>query len=217
MTNHTDLPLPAIEVVPSGSRDPGLPIIIGLHGRGSDSQDLAGMASEIDGERPFRFFFPNAPKPFEVSPGMAYGFTWFDGWPASRESIDVSRRKLNAFIDEVKKAWPDHSDLALMGFSQGGLMTLDVGFRRPDVSTLVVMSGALYEKDPPDFRAQPGKHVLIVHGLYDDVIPVQAARRARAVLMNHGFDPDYEEYPIGHHVSAESMARVRQFLVQSLK
>lgn len=175
------------------------------------------MASEIDGDRPFRFFFPNAPKPFEVSPGMAYGFTWFEGWPASRESIEVSRRKLNAFIDEVKKSYPEHSDLALMGFSQGGLMTLDVGFRRPDVSTLVVMSGAIYEKDPADFRAQPDKRVLIVHGLYDEVIPVNAARRARAVLMSNGIDPAYEEYPIGHHVSPESMARVRQFLNESLK
>lgn len=209
--------LAAIEAVPSGSKDPKLPIVIGLHGRGSDSQDLAGMAAELDGDHPFRFFFPNAPKPFEVSPGMAYGFTWFDGWPASRESIEVSRRKLNAFIDDVKQAWPEHSGLALMGFSQGGLMTLDVGFRRPDVSTLVIMSGALYEKDPADFRAQPDKRVLIVHGLYDDVIPVQAARRARAVLMNHGIDPAYEEYPIGHQVSAESMSRVRQFLVESLK
>lgn len=217
MKTRTDLSLPAIEVVPSGSKDPKLPIVIGLHGRGSDSQDLAGMASEIDGDRPFRFFFPNAPKPFEVSPGMAYGFTWFEGWPASKESIEVSRRKLNAFIDEVKKSYPEHSDLALMGFSQGGLMTLDVGFRRPDVSTLVVMSGAIYEKDPADFRAQPDKRVLIVHGLYDEVIPVNAARRARAVLMSNGIDPAYEEYPIGHHVSPESMARVRQFLNESLK
>lgn len=217
MKTRTDFSLPAIEAVPTGSKDPKLPIIIGLHGRGSDSQDLAGMAPEIDGDRPFRFFFPNAPKPFEVSPGMAYGFTWFDGWPASKESIEASRRILNTFIDEVKQAWPEHSDLALMGFSQGGLMTLDVGFRRTDVSTLVVMSGALYEKDPADFRAQPDKKVLIVHGLYDEVIPVNAARRSRAVLMSHGIDPAYEEYPMGHQVSVESMSRVRQFLNESLR
>ena len=71
------LPLKYVLRVPSGKSDADeLPLVILLHGRGADANDLADLAPYID--RGYRFVFPNAPKAWEAGPGMTFGFTWFD-------------------------------------------------------------------------------------------------------------------------------------------
>jgi phospholipase/carboxylesterase len=103
----------------------------------------------------------------------------------------------------------------LSGFSQGGMMSIDVGFRtKQQLAGIVVMSGALYEEDPPPFS--PNIPVLMVHGTEDDMIPVLAARRARRVLEQHGVDVEYHEFPMGHFVTPESMAVVGNFIRRRL-
>ena len=200
---------------PSGADDSTeLPLVIVLHGRGADANDLADLAPYLGPN--FRFVLPNAPKPFEPMPGYSFGFTWFDGWPAERKSIVASRELLLQFLDEMVAKYPTPSGkVILCGFSQGGMMSIDVGFRTTvELAGIVVMSGALYEDDPPPFRKD--LPVLIVHGTADDVIPVLAARRARRVLEEHGVDVDYHEFPMGHQVSEESMAAVADFMARRL-
>jgi len=200
---------------PSGADDSAeLPLVVVLHGRGADANDLADLAPFLD--HGYRFIFPNAPKPFEPMPGYSFGFTWFDGWPAERNSIVESRKLLLTFLDEMTAKYPTpRGKIVLCGFSQGGLMSIDVGFRTSvELAAVVVMSGALYEDDPPAFRKD--LPVLIVHGTADDVIPVLAARRARRVLEEHGVDVDYHEFPMGHQVSEESMAAVADFMARRL-
>ena len=201
---------------PSGRPDSEtLPLVVILHGRGADNRDLADLAPMLDAGR-CRFVFPNAPRPFEAYPGMTFGWTWFDGWPPTRDSIAESRQLLLDFLDEIVKRYPT-SALILGGFSQGGLISLDCGFRMPrPPAGIVVMSGALFEDDLPDFRARAGQRVLLCHGTADDVIPVIAARRARRVLEEHGIEPEYHEFPIGHQVSEEEIAVVRRFIGTSI-
>jgi phospholipase/carboxylesterase len=193
----------------SAATDP-LPLVFVLHGRGADANDLADLAPMMGSG--YRFVFPNAPEPFEAAPGFRFGFTWFDGWPAEPGSIKRSRNLLLTFIDEIcqRYATPP-GKVILSGFSQGGLMSLDAGFRtKQKLAGIVVMSGALYEDDPPDFS--PDIPVLLVHGTADDMIPVLAARRARRVLESHGVEPEYHEFPMGHAVTPESIAVVAAFI-----
>ena len=214
---YDDLSLHYKLVVPGGGGDSAsLPMVIVLHGRGSDSNDLSDLAPMIDGG--YRFIFPDAPNVFEPSPGMRFGFTWFDGWPARRDSITRTRELLLTFITELMGRYPTpKGQIVLSGFSQGGMMSLDVGFRtETPMAGVAVMSGALYEEDMPDFASRPDTPVLIVHGTEDEVIPVSAARRARRVLEDRGLDPDYEEFPMGHQVSDESIRRVAGFLRKCL-
>jgi phospholipase/carboxylesterase len=206
-----------IESVPSG-RSGELPLVVVLHGRGADANDLADLAPMIDGPGGYRFVFANAPTPFEPYPGMTFGFTWFDGWPPTPESISASRQLLLDFLDELERRFPPKDGKVLLaGFSQGGLMALDVGFRTPEpLAGIVVMSGGLYEEQLPDLEARKEQRVLIVHGTLDDMIPVVAARRARRVLEDHGIQPEYHEFPMGHHVTQESMAVVAEFIHRCL-
>jgi len=200
---------------PTGRDDSAeMPLVVVLHGRGADANDLADLAPYLD--RGYRFIFPNAPKPFEPMPGYSFGFTWFDGWPAERNSLLESRTLLLQFLDEIAAKFPTTpGKVILCGFSQGGLMAIDAGFRTAvPLAGIVVMSGGLYEEDLPPFRKEIP--VMIVHGTADDVIPTLAARRARRMLEENGVDVDYHEFPMGHQVSEESMAEVAGFMARRL-
>jgi len=212
------LPLDTVEVVAHERSTSSLPLVIVLHGRGADNRDLADLAPLIDPAGNWRFLFPNAPKPFEPVPGQRFGYSWFNGWPPDRASVGESRAILQGYIDDVQKRFGvSDGRTVLAGFSQGGMMSLDSGFRRPaNLAGVIVMSGGIYEEELPELKAHSATPVLVVHGTEDDVLPVLLARRTRRVLEDHGIEPEYHEFAMAHQVSQESMEKVAGFLA-SLK
>ena len=193
-----------------------MPLVAIMHGRGADANDLADIAPYLDGPAGYRFLFPNAPKPWEAAPGMTFGFTWFEGLPPDPASLAASRAKLAEFLDAGLQRFPTPAGkFVIGGFSQGGLMALDAGLRRGDVAGIVVMSGALFEADLPPLRKE--QRVLIVHGKLDEMIDVNRARRARRVLEDHGLEPEYHEFAMGHQVTMESIAVVSEFIRSCLE
>jgi len=211
MTGDAPLSLDFLVRVPTGSDGP-LPLVIVMHGRGADANDLAEIAPLLDAG--YRFVFPNAPKPFEPMPGMTFGYSWFDGWPPAGDSFTQSSDLLLRFIDEaVERFAPPSGKLAICGFSQGGMMALDAGFRtEKPLAGIVCMSGAVNENALPDLDAHRDRPVLIVHGTSDDMIPVIAARRTRRVLEDHGVGVEFHEFEMGHFVTPESLSVVADFL-----
>ena len=187
-------------------------MVVMIHGRGADMNDLADLAPLLDTADGARFVFPNAPKAFEAYPGMSFGWTWFDGWPPEQRSVAASRAELLRFLDEITAHYPTTS-LIVSGFSQGAMMALDAGLRR-ETAAIIAMSGGLYELDLPDLGARKATPVLISHGSLDDVVPVNYARRARTVLEQAGFDVDYHEYPMAHQVVMEEVAVVKEFIAR---
>ena len=214
-----DLPLKYVVSVPSGRPEGDrMPLVVVMHGRGADANDLAHIAPMMDGPTGYRFVFPNAPRAWEAAPGMTFGFTWFDGLPPDANSLRSARSRLNEFVDVALKRFPTPEDkVVIAGFSQGALMALDVGLRRDDVAGIVAMSGALDERDLPDVSARKERRVLIVHGTLDEMINVNMARRARRVLESQGFDPEYHEFPMGHQVTQQSMAVIGEFIRKCLE
>jgi phospholipase/carboxylesterase len=195
-----------------------MPMVILIHGRGADMNDLADLAPMFDTADGCRFVFPNAPKPFEPAPGMSFGWTWFEGWPPVHESVVESREEMLRFIDEITGKYPTpEGKLIVAGFSQGALMSLDSGLRtKKKLAAIIALSGGLYEEQLPDLKEHAGLPVLIGHGSMDDVVPVNFARRARAVLENAGLDVEYHEYPMSHQVAAEEADHVRAFIERVL-
>jgi len=191
-----------------------MPMVILIHGRGADMNDLADLAPMFDPPGGCRFILPNAPKPFEPYPGMAMGWTWFEGWPPIHESVVESRHEMLRFIDEITAAYPTpEGQLVVAGFSQGALMSLDSGLRtEKKLAGIIAMSGGLYDRDLPDLTAHAALPVLIAHGTQDEVVPVTYARRARHLLEAAGLDVEYHEYPMGHQVAMEEAAVVKGFI-----
>ncbi len=217
LTRHDDLTLRYVLNVPSGSADNiELPLVILMHGRGADANDLSDLAPVIDGG--YRFVFPNAAKPFQPMPGYSAGWSWFDGFPPEGDSVVESRTKLLTLIDELAGRYPTpEGKIVIAGFSQGGMMAIDIGYRtKKNVAGIIVMSAGIYEADMPDLKARHELPILIIHGTQDEMIPVKAARRTRFVLEDHGVNPEYHEFSMGHHVTPESLAVVGAFLKRVL-
>lgn len=218
-----------VEVTTGGQRD-GAPLLIGLHGRGSNADDLAGLAPALDPG--WRYIFPQAPNRLPGG-GWAESFSWYEpimsdgerrGAPrvGVRASAQVlaAREQLRGFLvaTHERLATPPGRS-ALVGFSQGAAMTLDTGLRAdPPYAVLVAMSGYLPESDdlPDALAAAKGQPLLIIHGVADEVLAIGIGRRAKQVLEVAGLAPDYREFPMAHEVNQESLEAVASFLRQHL-
>ncbi len=128
---------------------------------------------------------------------------------------------LPGFIDGVVDTYgADARRVYLAGFSQGAMMSLALLLTRPEkVAGVVAMSGRLprqaLEREP-DREALTGKPVLVTHGLYDTVLPVEHGRAAREYLSGLPVELTYREYPMAHEVSAESLREVTGWLTKAL-
>ncbi len=192
-------------------------LVILLHGLGADGNDLIGLAPAWapllqDAE----FVAPNAPFPCDMAP---YGFQWFSLQDRSPESILAGVRAaapmLDAFIDDALAARGlEEKDLALVGFSQGTMMSLYVGLRRARaVAGIIGYSGALIgvETLASEIRARP--RVLLVHGDADAMVPFQAMARAAASLEAAGVAVETLARPgLGHGIDEEGLKAGARFL-----
>lgn len=169
----------------SGSKPDALVILI--HGYGSNGDDLISLAELMQPSLPTAVFVaPNAPSPL---PHMAAAYQW---WPIETFSMaeraagaEAAAPLLDAFIDtELEKAGLSSDRLLLIGFSQGTMMALHVGLRRPEpVAGIVGMSGMLVapERLKAEIRSRPP--VLLIHGTLDEVVPFRSMDLASTALL----------------------------------
>ena len=194
------------------------PAVILLHGRGTNEDDLLGLADELDP----RLFIVSARAPFRFEEGFG-GYTWFGlqeiGKPDVQQFADAYDR-LAQFIADVKTGYPvDPSRVFLFGFSMGTIMSYAVALTRPEmVRGIIAHSGYI----PESFLSQialdrlKSLSVFVAHGLHDPVIPIEKARRARELLSNTDVDLTYKEYPIAHTISEESLSDCSLWLQKRL-
>lgn len=175
-------------------------LVIMLHGYGADGNDLFGLAEAMAPHLPDTVFrSPNAPESCAVNPAGRQWFpiSWIDGTPetAMRDGVRRAAATLHAYLDEaMAEEGVEPSQTILLGFSQGTMMSLLVGLRRPDApGGIVGFSGRLVEdEEAGPITARPP--VLLIHGDQDEVIPVESIHEARAGLAA-------AEVPVSWHVS----------------
>ena len=158
-------------------RRPPRQLVVFLHGFGADGRDLIGLAQQFKALLPeAAFVAPNAPEPCSQSPAGRQWFPLFTRDPDERwKGVNKAGPTLDAFLDaELAKHGLDDDRLALVGFSQGTMMALHVGLRRPRAPAAIVgFSGLMVS--PEALTALAGAPpVLLTHGSEDDVIPVDA-------------------------------------------
>jgi phospholipase/carboxylesterase len=181
-------------------------IIVALHGWGANGDDLVPLAVEFN-LPDYELIFPEAPFPHPNVPG---GKMWYDLEEPSHRGLSESRQMLTEFLNSLpERTGVPLSRLILMGFSQGGAMTLDVGLSL-SCAGLVSLSGYLHAIATPPKTAIPP--ILIVHGRQDPVVPVTAAQAARDTLLGLGAKVKYIEYDMGHEIRPNEIEQVRQFV-----
>ena len=196
------------------------PLLVLLHGIGSNEQDLMGLAPSLDG----RFLVVSARAPITLERGA---YAWFHiqftptGILIQPEEAEASRLLVLKFVDEVVEAYSaDANRVFLMGFSQGCIMSLAASLTEPKrFAGVVGMSGRLMPEIEPKIAPAAelqGFPMIIVHGTLDQVLPIAYGRGIRDKLQTLPVDLTYREYPMPHTVSPESLRDVAAWLTTRL-
>ncbi len=173
----------------SGKKPSSMAIL--LHGLGANGADLIDLARYWERALPDTIFVsPDAPFPCDMAP---YGFQWFSLQDRAPESMLRGAKEaeplLNEYINEMLEKYEIANEkLALVGFSQGTMMSLYAGPRRAKaIAGVLGYSGALLGAESLANEAKHKIPVHLVHGDMDSVVPLQAYHMAKAALEQDGF------------------------------
>jgi phospholipase/carboxylesterase len=184
------------------------PLLLLLHGYGSNEEDLFGFATQL----PDNYLIISARAPYSLPP---YGNAWyaidFDAdMNKFTDNVQAaeSRDLIAKFIDEVVEAYPvDADNVTLLGFSQGTILSYAVALTYPEkVKRVVALSGYLNMDIIENINSRDISNLsfFISHGVVDQVIPVEWARKAPEYLRAKGLKAEYHEYPVGHGVAPQN-------------
>ncbi|MBV2196815.1 MAG: dienelactone hydrolase family protein [Flavobacterium sp.] len=193
------------------------PLLLLLHGYGSNEEDLFSFASEL----PQDHYVISVRAPYDLQP---YGHAWyaihfdadenkFSDNVQAKQSVEL----IAGFIDEVVKQYPiDAKNVTLIGFSQGAILSYATALTYPEkVAKVVALSGYFNQEIMPeviDTKAISHLKFFISHGSVDQVIPVEWARKAKPALENLGLEVEYHEYPVGHGVAPQNFFDFKNWL-----
>ena len=204
---ETDLALKYLAQLPA-DKQPHAPVIILLHGYGSDEKDLFEL----------RNFFPKnyiviaARAPYKLTNG---GYQWYemtdlkgvhDGNPAQ---LAASRKVIEKFIQQVVKKYDaDPKSVYLSGFSQGAIMSYQVGLTAPAMLRGIgVLSGTIYPSLKPLIKktaALKQLKIFISHGNVDERISFADGKAASDYITHLGLTPEFHRYAgMGHTISKD--------------
>jgi phospholipase/carboxylesterase len=198
-------------------------MVIFLHGYGADGNDLLGLAEPLKPHLPNTVFLaPNAPERCGMNP-MGYPWfpiPWIDGSSeeAAAEGMARAVDDLNAFLDRVMVEEDMIAEqVALVGFSQGTMMSLHVAPRRDEAFAAVVgFSGRLMAPETLADEVVVRPPILLIHGDQDDVVPPSSLPEAAEALQNAGWTEVYAHVMKGtaHGIAPDGLSVALAFLRQ---
>jgi len=195
------------------------PLLLLLHGYGSNEEDLFSFATEL----PQDHYVISVRAPYDLQP---YGHAWYaihfdadENKFSDNEQAKESVQIIASFIDEIIKQYPiDSKNVNLIGFSQGAILSYATALTYPEkIAKVVALSGYFNQEIVPeniDTNAISHLKFFISHGSVDQVIPVEWARKAKPALENLGLEVEYQEYPIGHGVSPKNFFDFKNWLLK---
>ena len=195
------------------------PLLLLLHGYGSNEEDLFSFAIEL----PEEYYIVSARAPYNLMQGSyawyAINFDADQNKFSDNDQAIISRDIVAGFIDELVSNYPiDANNVTLIGFSQGTILGYAVALSFPEkVQRLVAMSGyinpEILEKNYLK-NSFSNLQLFTSHGTADQVIPVEWGRKAKPFLENLGINVTYKEYPIGHGVSPQNFYDFKNWLLE---
>ncbi len=199
-------------------------VVIFVHGYGADGKDLLGLSDPLAQHLPHTLFLaPDAP---ERCNGNAFGFQWFpipwlDGSSEATAAAGLARaaEDLNAYIDAVLTAEDlPASALALVGFSQGTMISLHVAPRRAQpIAGVVGFSGRLLAPEVLVAETRVKPPILLLHGDEDPVVPFADMDLAGQALVAAGFETyGHVMKGTGHGIAPDGLSVALSFLKDRL-
>jgi len=206
---------------PHSGGKPGHLVVL-LHGYGADGNDLIGLAPVLAPLMPdVVFHAPNAPYPCEGNP---FGYQWFGisrlDPQVAAAGVRAAAPFVDAFLDDTMATYGlDESKTVLIGFSQGTMMSLHVGLRRPKpLAGIIGFSGMLAAPEALGAEIKSRPPVLLVHGDSDQMIPPLMTERAAQALDQNGVKTTMHIAPgIGHGIDQTGLSLAARFLLEAFK
>jgi phospholipase/carboxylesterase len=193
------------------------PLLLLLHGYGSNDSDLFSFASEL----PDEYYVISARAPYDLQYGSyawyAINFDADQNKFSDHDQAILSRDLVVKFIEELKIKFPiDSSNITLIGFSQGSILSYSIALSYPNIVQRVgALSGYLnLDINSENYQNNDFSNLKIFasHGTVDQVIPVEWARKTDPILKSLGINSTYKEYPIGHGVSPQNFFDLKDWL-----
>ena len=195
------------------------PLLILLHGYGSNELDLFSFANEL----PDSLVIVSLRAPYEMGYG---GYAWYDinldsennkfsDLNQARESL----KKIKTTIDYLKTKYSTNpNNTFLLGFSQGAILSYALSFNFPNkIQHVIALSGYLNtELIPKENIQKVNTDYYISHGTVDQVIPVDWARKAGPFLDSKELKNEYSEYPVGHGVAPQNFFNFKKLIENRL-
>jgi len=184
------------------------PLIIALHGHGSNEKDLISLSNHL--QEDLIWVSGRGPHTLAVN-----SYDWYE-LPPNPQKIAEILTNINIFIEELKTTYPiDPSNIFLMGFSQGSMISLSYVMAFPNnISGVIAQSGAIpsnigLETDENGLKNKP---ILITHGTEDNMMPITRGRQTQNQLIKLGANVTYKEFQMGHSINNQSISAVNEWL-----
>ncbi|MGB5755766.1 MAG: alpha/beta fold hydrolase [Acidimicrobiales bacterium] len=199
-----------------GTTGRGDRLLVLIHGYGADEYDLAPLAPHIDPEGHFFTICPRGPHSV-----MGFGAGWYertDDGIIDPATFLAAVDAIDATIDNAcSELGFNRSQAVIIGFSQGGAMTLASALRAGGATrpvAIACLSGMLQQVDGLSYAFDdPGlPDILVHHGTLDPLVTVDRGRATRDTLTDNGVDHVYREYPMQHEISPPSVYDLRDWL-----
>ncbi|TLU87773.1 MAG: phospholipase [Chlorobium sp.] len=211
MLQRRHLSLTFLDLAPAAPDN--APIMMLLHGYGSNEKDLIQLAPMLHGG--LRYISVRAPHTLDL--GM---FGWFPlsftptGIAVDYVAAEEARLQFISFIHDILAEYkPAGNKVFLMGFSQGAVMSYMTAFSEPELlHGVIACSGQLPDMRPKDDNSIKKLPFLVLHGIYDDILQIAKGRAANEWLEERVNDLTYSEYPIAHQIADKGIELIHSWL-----
>jgi len=207
--------------LPKSNKTKTPPLLLLLHGYGSNESDLFSFAEHLPDD--YLIISPRAPLTlgFDSYAWYTINFNNQDGnYSDIPEALKAKKIILN-FIDELKAVFSfDSASINLLGFSQGSILSYGLALTYPNTfENLVALSGYIKKElfEIRDKHALKNLDIFMSHGIQDQVIPILWAKKSEQFLTELKISHQFKTYPTGHNVTPQNFNEFNQWLKNKLK
>ena len=199
------------------------PLLIMLHGYGSNEEDLFSFAQEL----PDELLIISARAPLSLGFGSYAWYTIHFDASSSDKFSDIPEAKaalklIDDFINEIVSAYQvNKQNIFLLGFSQGTILSTAYALNHPHkIQHVAALSGYVNEEliqKPLEKENFKDLDFFVSHGAVDQVIPVEWARKTAPFLEKLKIQYSYQEYPVGHGVAPQNFFDLHSWVKKRCK